>query len=219
MNKICVAILDEHQIVVEGIGELLRNTEDIEVTLKLSDKKELINVTGKSIIHVLIFSIHSLGIEELGLIQKICNETPQIRILVLSATSDEEVIFTAVKAGAKGFLAKDTSRNELIEAIYSLRNGYDYFSSSITNILLNQYINYIKSNNQQQNKNEYNLSSRELEILKLWGSSYTNREIADRLFISIRTVESHKNHIMQKLNLKTTVDLVKFALKNNIIQI
>ncbi len=219
MNKICVAILDEHQIVVEGIGELLRNVEDIEVTLKLYDKKELVDVIRKGIIHVLIFNIHNLEAEELGLIQKISKEIPRIKILVLSVTSDEEVIFKTVKAGAKGFLAKDTSRNELIQAIYSLRNGYDYFSSSITNILLNQYINYIKSNDQQQNKNLHNLSSRELEILKLWGSSYTNKEIADKLFISIRTVESHKNHIMQKLDLKTTVDLVKFALKNNIIQI
>ncbi len=219
MNKICVAILDEHQIMVEGIGELLRNVEDIEVTLKLSDKKELVDGIKKSIIHILIFNIHNLNSEDLNLIQKISNETPQIKILVLSVISDEEVIFKTVKAGAKGFLAKDTTKNELIEAIYSLRNGYDYFSSSITNILVNQYINIIKSNNPLQNKNLYNLSSRELEILKFWGSSYTNKEIADKLFISIRTVESHKNHIMQKLNLKTTVDLVKFALKNNIIQI
>lgn len=219
MNKINVAILDEHQIVVEGIGELLRNVEDIEVTLKMSDKKELINKIKNNIIHILIFNIHNLGGEVLNLIQKISNETPQIKILILSVISDEDVIFKTIKAGAKGFLAKDTKRKELIEAIYSLRNGYDYFSSSITNILVNQYINSIKSNNPLQNKNLYNLSSRELEILKLWGSSYTNKEIADRLFISIRTVESHKNHIMQKLNLKTTVDLVKFALKNNIIQI
>jgi DNA-binding NarL/FixJ family response regulator len=219
MNKICIAILDEHQIMVEGIGELLRNVEDIEVTLKLSDKKELVNGIKKSIINILIFNIHNLNSEDLNLIQKISNETPQIKILVLSVISDEEIIFKTVKAGAKGFLAKDTTKNELIEAIYSLRNGYDYFSSSITNILVNQYINSIKSNNPLQNKNLYNLSSRELEILKLWGSSYTNKEIADKLFISIRTVESHKNHIMQKLNLKTTVDLVKFALKNNIIQV
>jgi DNA-binding NarL/FixJ family response regulator len=219
MNKICIAILDEHQIMVEGIGELLRNVEDIEVTLKLSDKKELVNGIKKSIINILIFNIHNLNSEDLNLIQKISNETPQIKILVLSVISDEEIIFKTVKAGAKGFLAKDTTKNELIEAIYSLRNGCDYFSSSITNILVNQYINSIKSNNPLQNKNLYNLSSRELEILKLWGSSYTNKEIADKLFISIRTVESHKNHIMQKLNLKTTVDLVKFALKNNIIQV
>lgn len=219
MDKINVAILDKHQIVVEGIGELLRNVDDIEVILKMSDKKELIDGIKKSIIHILIFNIHDLGTEDLNLIQKIGTETPQIKILVLSVISDKEVIFKTIKAGAKGFLAKDTSKNELIEAIYSLRSGYDYFSSSITNILLNQYINSIKSNGPHLNINSNNLSSRELEILKLWGSSFTNKEIADKLFISIRTVESHKNHIMQKLNMKTTVDLVKFALKNNIIQI
>lgn len=219
MNKIFVAILDEHQIMVEGIGELLKNVEDIEVTLKLSDKSKLVDDIRKSVTHILIFNIHNLNSEDLNLIQKISNEIPQIKILVLSVISDEHVIFKTIKAGAKGFLAKDTDRNELIQAIYSLRSGYDYFSSSITNILVNQYINSIKSDNPLQNKNLQNLSSRELEILKLWGNSLTNKEIAEKLFISIRTVESHKNHIMQKLNLKTTVDLVKFALKNNIIQI
>ncbi|UCH13221.1 MAG: response regulator transcription factor [Bacteroidales bacterium] len=219
MNKINVAILDKHQIVVEGIGELLSSFEDIEVILKMSDKRELIDGIKMNTIHVLIINIHELRTEDLNLIQKIETETPQIKVLILSVTSDKEVIFKTIKAGAKGFLAKDTGKNELIEAIYSLRNGYDYFSSSITNILLNQYVSSIKSNEPKQNINSYNLSSRELEILKLWGSSYTNKEIAEKLFISIRTVESHKNHIMQKLNMKTTVDLVKFALKNNIIQI
>ncbi len=219
MNKINVAILDKHQIIVEGIGELLRDVDDIEVILKMSDKRELIDGIKNNTIHVLIFNIHDLNTEDLNLIQKIETETPRIKILVLSVISDKEVIFKTIKAGAKGFLAKDTGKNELIEAIYSLRNGYDYFSSSIANILLNQYISSIKSIEPRQNINSYNLSSRELEILKLWGSSYTNKEIAEKLFISIRTVESHKNHIMQKLNMKTTVDLVKFALKNNIIQI
>ncbi len=219
MNKINVAILDEHQIVVEGISELLRNVEDIEVILRLSDKKVLFEKVRSTDIHILIINSHNVDSDELSLIQTISSGFPRVKILVLSIVSDEALIFKAIKAGAKGFLAKDTSKNELIEAIYSLRNGYDFFSSSITSILLNQYINSIKSDKQQEKRNKYNLSARELEIIKLWGSSYTNKEIADKLFISVRTVESHKNHVMQKLNMKTIVDLVKFALKNNIIEI
>jgi len=219
MNKINVAILDEHQIVVEGISELLRNVEDIEVILRLSDKKVLFENIRSTDIHILIINSHNVDSDELSLIQTISSGFPRVKILVLSIVSDEALIFKAIKAGAKGFLAKDTSKNELIEAIYSLRNGYDFFSSSITSILLNQYINSIKSDKQQERRNKYNLSARELEIIKLWGSSYTNKEIADKLFISVRTVESHKNHVMQKLNMKTIVDLVKFALKNNIIEI
>ncbi len=218
MNKINVAILDEHQIVVEGISELLKDVEDIEVTQRITDKNILIESIKSADIHILIINIRSADSDELSLIQTISMGFPRVKILVLSVVTEEALIFRAIKSGAKGFLAKDTSRNELIEAIYSLRSGHDFFSSSITSILLNQYINSIKSEKQER-RNRYNLSARELEIIKLWGSSYTNKEIADKLFISVRTVESHKNHVMQKLNMKTIVDLVKFALKNNIIEI
>jgi DNA-binding NarL/FixJ family response regulator len=218
MNKINVAILDEHQIVVEGISELLRDVEDIEVIQRITDKKKLVESIKSADIHILIINIRSADSDDISLIQTVSMGFPRVKILVLSVVTEEALIFKAIKAGAKGFLAKDTSRNQLIEAIYSLRGGHDFFSSSITSILLNQYINSIKSE-KQESRNRYNLSARELEIIKLWGSSYTNKEIADKLFISVRTVESHKNHVMQKLNMKTIVDLVKFALKNNIIEI
>jgi len=100
-----------------------------------------------------------------------------------------------------------------------LRNGHDFYSASITHLLLNRYISSLKSDEQHQRTETANLSSRQIEILKLWGESCTNQEIADHFFISVRTVESHKNHIMQKLNLKSTVDMIKFAIKNNIIEI
>ena len=106
-----------------------------------------------------------------------------------------------------------------MEAIYTLRNGHDFYSNSITHLLLNKYISKLQNEGNEAVASINNLSTREIEIIKLWGNSYTNKEMADKLFISVRTVESHKNHIMQKLNLKTAVDLVKFAIKNSIIEI
>jgi DNA-binding NarL/FixJ family response regulator len=220
MNKISVAILDEHNIILEGISELLNDVEDIEVKAKISDNNDLIKNIKTSVIHILILNIYNLTNEVLDLIRNFNTDFPKINILILSVESNEELVFKTIKAGAKGFLAKDTSRKELIEAIYTLRNGFDYYSKSITNILLNKYIDSIKTNSKSQRKKQLNnLSVREQEIMELWGNSYTNKEIADKLFISIRTVESHKNHIMQKLNMKTVVDLVKFAIKNNVIEI
>lgn len=220
MNKISVAILDEHKIILEGISELLNDVEDIEVSAKISDNKDLVQNIKNPGIHVLILNIYNLTSEVLDLIRDINTDFPKIHILILSVESNEELVFKTIKAGAKGFLAKDTNRKELIEAIYTLRNGFDYYSKSITSILLNKYIDSIKSDRKSQKKKQlYNLSTREQEIMELWGSSYTNKEIAEKLFISIRTVESHKNHIMQKLNMKTVVDLVKFAIKNNVIEI
>jgi two-component system response regulator NreC len=105
----------------------------------------------------------------------------------------------------------------LIEAVYSLRNGFDYFNKSIKRLLLSQYVSDMNSEKQNTVSGIQKLSERQIEILKLWGANLSNQEIADELCISIRTVETHKNHIMQKLELKTTIDLVKFSIKNNII--
>ncbi len=128
MDKISVAILDEHKIVLEGISELLNDVEDIEVAAKISDKKNLIADMQASGVHILILNIYNLTNEVLELINKINTDLPRIRILILSVESNEELVFKTIKAGAKGFLAKDTSRKELIEAIYTLRSGFDYYS-------------------------------------------------------------------------------------------
>ena len=140
--------------------------------------------------------------------------------MVLSLSVEEAFILQAIKAGAKGILTKDTNANELIEAVYTLRSGYDYYGKSITQVLLNSYLKKANQNeNEDFNKQLKTLSEREMDVLKLFAESFTNQEIADKLFISIRTVESHKNNMMRKINLRTTVDLVKFAIQNNLIQI
>ena len=139
-------------------------------------------------------------------------------ILVLAMYSNENFILKSIKAGAKGLLSNQTSRNEIVEAIYTLRNGYEYLGKTITNMVLNSYINQSRLGGNAQD-DMAQLSVRELEVLKLFGDGFTNQEIADRLFISIRTVESHKNNIMKKINLRTTVDLIKFAIRNNITEI
>jgi DNA-binding NarL/FixJ family response regulator len=127
----------------------------------------------------------------------------------------ENFIFKMIKAGAKGHLTSDTNRDEIVEAIYTLRNGYDFYAKAITNMILR---NYLDDGNGKAER-EKNLSTREMEVLKLFAQSHTNKEIADKLFISVRTVESHKNNIMRKINLKTTVDMVKFAIRNNIVDL
>ena len=96
--------------------------------------------------------------------------------------------------------------------------GHGYYSDSITQLLLNRYISSNLTDSQADDDDDP-LSARQIEILKLWGDGFSNQEIADKLFISVRTVETHKNHIMQKLNLKSTVDLVKYAIKSNIIKL
>jgi DNA-binding NarL/FixJ family response regulator len=216
-DKIRLGIYDEHKIVQEGICSLLQTVDDIEVVMKADRRDQLADNLRSATIHVLMINIHVFNAQYVNLIMQISIMYPKIRVLIISVNNDEEVILKSIKAGAKGFLAKDTNREELVQAIYSLRNGHEFFSNSITLLLLNRYIIKLKTDDERSGIKS--LSSREVEIMKLWGNSFTNKEIADRLFLSVRTVETHKNHIMQKLNLKTSVDMVKFAIRNNIIDL
>jgi two-component system response regulator NreC len=172
-----------------------------------------------SAVHVLIMNVHAINGQVTNIISELARNYPKTRILILSFHNTDEVILKTIKAGAKGFLSSNSGKNELVEAVYTLRGGFDYFSKSITQLILKRYIEDLETETQTQRVDVKVLTSREIEILQLWGKNYSNKAIADKLFISLRTVESHKNHIMQKLKLNTTVDLVKFAIKNNIIEI
>ena len=132
---------------------------------------------------------------------------------------NETFILKLIKAGAKGHLSRDTDRSEILEAIYTLRNGYEFYAKTITNILLSSYLSDKDIDHKEKENRQKDLSAREMEVFKLFAEGMSNRDIADKLFISVRTVETHKNNIMKKINLKTTVDLVKFAIKNNIIEL
>lgn len=214
-----IAILDEHKLVGDAMVTLLSDVSDLKVLFVTDDKTVLHEKLNNNMVHILLLKMHDVSIKTLNVIVKLNISYPKVRVLIYSYLDTEDVILKSIKAGAKGFLGKDSDKNDLVEAIYTLRNGHDYYSKSITHLLLNRYINNLKTDDLRQNVDLNNLSERQIEILKMWGNSNTNQEIADHLFISVRTVESHKNHIMQKLNLKNTVDLVKFAIKNNIIEI
>ncbi len=179
----------------------------------------LIEKLKKIKVNILILNLHEISARNLNLIVQLKMFNPNLRILIMSVIEGEEIVLKTIKAGAKGFLGKDSTLNDLIEAIYTLRSGHDYFSKSITRIVLNRYISGINSEGISEKEEINQLSARQLEIMQLMGESLSNQEIAERLFISIRTVETHKNHIMQKLNLRSTVDMIKFAIKNNIIEI
>jgi DNA-binding NarL/FixJ family response regulator len=219
MDKIIVGIYDEHNLIQQGISALIGDEQDIRLTLMCADKFQLDEALKTSSLHILIINMYEMTTSILNHITQISIKYPRMKILIISILGNEDVILKTIKAGAKGFLSKECGKNDLVEAILTLRNGHDYYSKSITGLLLNKYITKIKSDDNENAYDMQNLSSRQIEILKLWGDGLSNQDIADRLFISIRTVETHKNHIMQKLNLKTTVDMVKFAIKNNLIKI
>lgn len=219
MAKIKVALVDDHQIVRDGIRSLLSGLDDIEVIIEACDAKSILEKLKNIKPDVMIVDISLPEMSGIELTKIITNEYPSIKVMVLSMYTNQEFIFNAIKAGAKGYLPKNITRDELLEGIREIYKGNEYFSKDVSNIILKSYLKQVKDPERFDSLQEEKLTNRELEILKFVAEGYSNQLIADKLFISVRTVESHKNHIMQKLELTTTVDLVKYALKNKIIDL
>jgi DNA-binding NarL/FixJ family response regulator len=212
-----VAIVDQHPVVCDSFKALLSNVEDIEISLTDSDIPSLIPKMVDYHVHIVLVIFYQPEQSDAEEIKMLLSRFPKVKIIVLSMYRDEKYILKLIKAGAKGHLGRDTDRSEILEAIYTLRNGYEFYAKTITNILLSSYLTDADIDKSEKENRQKDLSNREMEVLKLFAEGFSNREIADSLFISVRTVETHKNNIMKKINLKTTVDLVKFAIKNNII--
>jgi two-component system response regulator NreC len=219
VSHINVSISVNSVLIAEGIRKILAQHDEICV-IDVDLKNQMDIPDNKTVFpHIVIVEIIHMDEEEINAIHKIVERYERIKVLTIGMQFNKDFIIKGIQAGAKGFITYNTTMDELTKAIYTLRNGYDYYSNSISHLLINDYIQNTGFLENQTNDPKKKLSNREMEILTLWGQSYTNQEIADKLFISIRTVESHKNHIMQKLNLKTNVDLFKYAVKNKIIQL
>jgi len=133
--------------------------------------------------------------------------------------NNEEYIVSAIQAGAKGYLPKQDSTTEiLLEAIRTIAGGEEFYSPSISKIVVKSFVNNIKSSGVGEIAKKHQLTAREKEILKLYVEGCTNSEIAEKLNLSVFTVKTHKNNIMQKYNFKSTVEMIKFALRNNIVE-
>lgn len=218
MNKIKIILVDDHHIVRDGIKSLLQNEPDISVIAEASDYSELIDYLGIRIPDVILLDISLPDISGIEITKILKEKFPEIRIIILSMHINEEFIINAFQNGANGYLAKNTTKKELLDAIRQVFEKGEYYSPMISKILAKSFIKTVKSDSKEQ-ISEHLLSKREIEILKLFADGYSNGEIADKLFISTRTVESHKNHIMQKLDLKSAVEMVKFAIKNRIVDL
>ena len=219
MDKIKVFLVDDHQIVRDGIKALLKDEEAIEIVGEAESCYGLFEAlkTVEPDIVILDISLPKMsGIEVAKVVSK---DYPSIRIVMLSMYNNEDFIFNSLKAGAKGYLPKNTEKNELLTALKEIYAGREYFSQSIADIMHQTYIRKARFGKEIDDRKEDELTPRELEILKHVAEGRNSSEIAKELFISVRTVETHRNHIMQKLNLNSTVDLVKYAIRNKIIEL
>ncbi len=215
MNVIKLIIVDDHQIVRDGIKAMFIVSKDIKVIGEAADYDSLMRILANQTPDIIILDISLPGKSGVEITHELKKTNEEIKILILSANTDEDSIIGAIKAGANGFLPKDTSKEEFITAINLVYNNEDYFGEKLSKIIYKSYVQHVKTKSISDNC----LSEREIEIIKLLADGLSSKEIANKLFISSRTVETHKNNIISKLNLKNNVELVKYAIKNGIVKL
>lgn len=143
----------------------------------------------------------------------------KIKIILLSTEVKKEFVAAGIKSGIDGYIPKDVSQEILLQAIRTVQTGERYFTEAITKLIFEDFYEHEKSGKKRERKITEGLTKRESEILQLVAEGIGNKEIGERLFISVKTVETHKTHILDKLGLKNNTELIKYAIKNNIITI
>lgn len=212
MDKIKVLIADDHAIVREGTRRFLEQEEDLDVVAEAADGEEAIRLALSLKPDVVIMDIAMPNVDGIEATKQIKRENPGITILILSAYDDDQFVFSLLEAGAAGYLLKSVRGNELVDAIRAVNAGESVLHPSIARKVLNRFTDSSSGDPRKQKAAEV-LTDREIEVLQLATQGLSNQEIADKLFLSLRTVQSHLNHIFNKLQVSSRTEAVVRALK------
>ena len=209
MIKILIA--DDHAIVREGLKQILAEEPDMKVTGEAGDAKELFELLKKDVWNAVVLDINMPGKSGLEALKDLKKDYPDLPVLILSMYAEEQYGVRALKAGASGYLKKASAPNEFVSAIRTIVKGKKYISPSLAENLADN----INVGNHHSNK----LSDREHEILCKIATGNSTEDIANELCISVHTVYSYRNRILEKLNLKTNVELTQYAIQNKLIEL
>ena len=210
-----VILADDHQLFREGLANLLSESTEVEVIAQAVNGKDAIEKAKKLQPDVLIMDINMPEMDGVEATAQLLKELSDMKIIGLSIHANKQYIKGMLEAGSSGYLFKNCSYDELIKAIQMVHSGKKYLSEKITEILIQEYLN--KEEIGPSTSSE--LTDRESEILKLIAEGISVSDISNQLFVSIKTINTHKQHILEKLNLKTTTDIIKYALKKGIISL
>jgi two-component system response regulator NreC len=216
VGKIRVLIVDDHTILRAGLRMLLNAHPDIEVVGEASDGKAAIGATQRLLPDVVLMDIAMPECNGIEATRQIKRLLPETRVLVLTMHENEEYLFQVLRAGASGYILKEAADTELITAIRVVHSGRFYLSPSAQSIMVGDYLQRVRAGEERDSYSA--LTEREREILKLVAEGHTNNQIAELLTISPKTVDTHRTHIMDKLNLHSRAELVKYAIRRGLLE-
>jgi two-component system invasion response regulator UvrY len=208
MIEIC--IIDDHAIVREGLKQILEDIEDIKVTGEASKASEFFLKLRTQEWSVIVLDLSLPGRDGLEILREIKIRNKNIRVLVLTMHSEEQYAIRAFKAGASGFLNKDSAPTELVNAIRKVAKGEKYLSPQLAEKLVDN-LSFNESDNQREE-----LSDREFSVLKKLGAGTSITEIADELLLSVKTVSTYRSRILEKLHLSNNADIIRYVINNKI---
>jgi len=210
-KQITIALVDDHMLVRNGIKSLLEEEKDLQVIAEGSNGYEAIEIVSKYKPDILIIDVRMPELNGIDAVQKIQEKGSNSKSIVLSMHDSEEYILQSIKAGAFGYLLKDTDKKEFIKAIHTVHSGEKYFSGDISNVIVS---NLLQNNNSTKkvsisanHEDPFGLTKKEKQILKLILTGKTNSEISEALQNSKRTIETHRFNLMKKMNVKNLIEL------------
>ncbi|HPG10580.1 MAG TPA: response regulator transcription factor [Chitinophagaceae bacterium] len=210
-ETITLAMVDDHQIVIDGLLSLLKGYETIELAFSTTDSQEVLDKLAESPVDILLTDVMMPKLAGNELAKQVKQHFPNIKILALSMSGQGDLVNEMIEeADISGYILKNTGKQELIEAIEKIAGGGIYFSDEVINELQ-------RASDKKKNKDKAHLTAREIEIIRLIEKEYNNKEIAEELFISERTVETHRKNIFRKTGTSSVIGLIKYAYEYKLI--
>jgi DNA-binding NarL/FixJ family response regulator len=216
MSPIKLMLVDDHLLVRAGVRMLLENRPDFEIIAEADNGLDAVDLAGKYLPDIVLLDIALPGLNGLEVTERIKKQFPTIRILLLSMHNSEEYVLNAMRAGASGYLLKDTGPSELELALRAVAKGESYLSPAISKHVIDGYLQRTNAeipNNSPTNLPGTQLSPRQSEILKLIAEGHTTKEIAQQLGLKVKTVDTHRTSLMKDLDIHDIASLVRYAIR------
>ncbi len=216
MDKIRILLADDHTLMRDGLRSLIEAEPDLCVVGEAEDGRSALKLAGEVCPDVILMDIAMPLLNGLEATRQLKHDCPQAKVLILTMHEHEDYIRQALAAGAQGYILKDATAGELLEAIRAVSRGEVVLSPAITRLVVE---NYLRWGDVQREAESNGLSRREREVLQLIAEGYSNKQIAEILSLSIKTIQTHRMNLMSKLDLHNRADLIKYAIQRKIIDI
>jgi two-component system, NarL family, response regulator NreC len=215
MSQIRIALADDHAVMRTGLRLVLERQADFTVIGEVSDGREAVALVQKEAPDVLVTDIDMPNLNGIEAARQVAAMAPQVAVVILSMHSDEAYVLRALKAGARGYLLKESAESDLIAAIRAVHAGKAFFSPAVSRMLVEDYVRQLQD---REIEDSYELlTTREREILQLIAEGKSNKEVAAILTLSLYTIETHRGNLMEKLGLHTVPELILYAVRKGVI--